>query len=452
MDERDGTNLLLPIGVWVRKATFAPGRSRYFSGRETRKRCKDLFFRVIASKLPNLDVIVWEDGAGLDDDFIEAISHSSVKHVKLELMGIRKSWLGRPSPAPAQWDIRSLDLDIKFDRLREPDLDSTLGNPVTIAKIVSISAFLNTLFRCCSSTLESLNWSHKLVLGSAVKLSLDKTNLEFPNLRSLKLSHANFEPDLFLIFLGPSLRHLEIPGTSLDLIPKSPKTCEFLRYLQTLVVNVYEDDISDPSLAALGTIDSLEQLILRVGRNTIWKYNWLIDHGKLRRLLKGLFRLKKLTLLHDTYYRSERQHILPARFYDEGTVINSDFQDAKARPYLVTEEHYGCEPTEITEDGLYNFKYTMTIQNNIWGFHRRCPNRSMGVCIWERAHRNRMLAQTETYAEVFPKLEWIYCGQLPMELRLRLGKDGVVRKEASPLSDWRYSYPFELYKTWGIEE
>lgn len=209
----------------------------------------------------------------MDNDFIEAISHCSAKHFKLELIGIIKPWLGKPSPALTQWDIRFLDLDIKFDYLREPDLDPTLGNPVAIARIDSTSAFLNTLFRRCSSTLESLNWSHKLVLGSAVKLSLDSENLEFPNLRSLKLSHANFEPKLFLTFLGPSLRHLEIPGTSLDLITKSPKTCELLRYLQTLVVNVYEDDISDPSLAALGTIDSLEQLILRVGRNTIWKYN-----------------------------------------------------------------------------------------------------------------------------------------------------------------------------------
>lgn len=94
----------------------------------------------------------------------------------------------------------------------------------------------------------------------------------------------------------------------------------------------------------------------------------------------------------------------------------------------------------------------MTVQNNIWGFRRLCPNTSMRVCIWERAHRNRMLAQAEAYAEVFPKLEWIYCGQLPMELRPRLGKDGVVRKEANPLSTWRYSYPIELYNTWGIEE
>lgn len=56
---------------------------------------RKLLVTAVASKMPNVDVLVWKDQVGLDGDFIEILSRCSAKHVKLEGIKIAKSWPAR---------------------------------------------------------------------------------------------------------------------------------------------------------------------------------------------------------------------------------------------------------------------------------------------------------------------------------------------------------------------
>lgn len=134
---------------------------------------------------------------------------------------------------------------------------------------------------------------------------------------------------------------------------------------------------------ALSEIVSLEQLSLRVGCSTRMKYNWLIDHDKLRHHLKGLNRLKMLALLRDTFYRLGLEHVIPAQYYDVRITIGSDYDDAVARPHLDVDEdiemevdedfdeHCWLEPRELMENhsgiNINHFAYVVDEHSTIWG-------------------------------------------------------------------------------------
>ncbi|KAK3349672.1 hypothetical protein B0T25DRAFT_610573, partial [Lasiosphaeria hispida] len=127
------------------------------------------------------------------------------------------------------------------------------------------------------------------------------------------------------------------------------------------------------SLAAIGSIGSLEQIWLSAGWQFGWRHQWLIDHNAVRSCLQRLAKLKRLAISRDTY--------------------------------------------QVLDGGL------------------SLELGSLGV--WERAHRNRMLRGGEKYAAAFPCLEWMYCGQWPMEIRKVGGSGGTIR--AVPLGKERDS-------------
>ena len=76
--------------------------------------------------------------------------------------------------------------------------------------------------------------------------------------------------------------------TTLSLFWQAPR-------LETQVSRINKD-----SLAAIGTITSLQQLCLGVGEATHLTSKWLIDHHVLRRRFKGLTALKRLVFSGDT--------------------------------------------------------------------------------------------------------------------------------------------------------
>lgn len=550
LDDKNKTKRLFPIGVFVRKFTFAP-LVDFFStihpelfnaiyiditnksppppqpqeiidellitAQEHYVNQRKLLFTVIAPKMPNLVVLVWKDMIQLDSDFIEAICRCSAKYVKLERIQISKHWPTEPPPTLVQWNLKFLDLNVNLmTSAYASGVDAVLGDPPTMAMNHPTSVFLNTLFQRCSSTLESLNWWHTGRLKDGLRVTLDHSKLTVPELQHIGLERLFFDPESFSSFTRPSLRHLELPGKSYDLISEILEACKSLLYLQTLVVpeipptrdkcmpiakfikrhnrvqklhlgeehnfdieddqlssriipilveggfndlrclslswsgerlpydsKVCEDNFPEISLVAFGTIGSLEQLSLRFGGSN----NWLINHDKLRQHLRSLNRLKMLALLHDTYYRPELKYINPANYYYRRFVMESDHMDADARL-----GHDADEDDRLGPDETMEYPPVISIHSNVDGdeyvsFDYRIPDRRT----WERAHRNRMLIQAEAYAEVLPELGWVYCGQRPMGLRPHLGEDGVVRKEAIPLSKQRATCGAFLSKTFGIE-
>ncbi|KAJ5176517.1 uncharacterized protein N7482_002394 [Penicillium canariense] len=143
--------------------------------------------------------------------------------------------------------------------------------------------------------------------------------------------------------------------------------------------------VAEESIAAIGTIVSLEQLCLTAGEDIGWRCQWLVDHEMLRANLKGLTKLKKLAICRDTY----RTHLTTdvEGYYSDLVLPDAEWFDPHARPEL-------DEVADVENDDI--------------------PHQE-----WERAHRNGMLWQAEKYAATIPSLEWVFCGQWPMAIKER---------------------------------
>jgi len=91
--------------------------------------------------------------------------------------------------------------------------------------------------------------------------------------------------------------------------------------------------IDESSLAAIGMLDSLQQLRLTAGIDAGWRHQWLIDQDVLRTHLSGLGSLRRLALCRDTY--STYCAFDPERYYNQ-RVLRNDHR-AQERPALDNE-------------------------------------------------------------------------------------------------------------------
>ncbi|KAF6843827.1 hypothetical protein CMUS01_01746 [Colletotrichum musicola] len=186
--------------------------------------------------------------------------------------------------------------------------------------------------------------------------------------------------------------------------------------------------VSESALAAIGSLDSLEQLSLTAGEIMGWRRQWLIDHDAVRESLKGLTRLKRLAISRDTYPVPFDLRE-PEYYYEIKYAGPEDRKLAKKRKWMNE-----LEPIEDPDS------------ETVYEIDR----------IWEYAHRYRMFKQAEKYAEVIPTLEWVYCGEWPMKLvGGPLDADGsrdrqTRRKIAWPLAKARDSCWSYLRRTFGM--
>ncbi|KAK1597178.1 uncharacterized protein LY79DRAFT_508442 [Colletotrichum navitas] len=177
--------------------------------------------------------------------------------------------------------------------------------------------------------------------------------------------------------------------------------------------------VSESALAAIGSLDSLEQLSLTAGQTFGWRRQWLVDHDAVRESLKGLTRLKRLAISRDTYPvpfdLAEPEYYYESKFADP-----EDRELAKKRNWineLVPIEDSDSETVDEAGE------------------------------IWEYAHRYRMFKQAEKYAEVIPTLEWVYCGEWPMKF---VWDRQTRRRVAWPLAKTRDSCWSYLRRTFGM--
>ncbi|EFQ25220.1 uncharacterized protein GLRG_00364 [Colletotrichum graminicola M1.001] len=180
--------------------------------------------------------------------------------------------------------------------------------------------------------------------------------------------------------------------------------------------------VSESALAAIGSLESLEQLRLTAGQISGWRRQWLIDHDAVRECLKGLRRLKRLAISRDTYPvpfgLQEPEYYYEMRFVDQ-----EDRKLAKKRKWInKTVPIEDSDSETVDEEGE----------------------------IWEYAHRYKMFKQAEKYAEVIPTLEWIYCGEWPMKFVWDRADRQTRRKVAWPLAKSRDSCWSYLRRTFGM--
>ncbi|KAL7783425.1 hypothetical protein V8C37DRAFT_413727 [Trichoderma ceciliae] len=423
-----------PIGVCIRRVTFASHpecviayhQELYHSIFSERA---NLSVMAISHAMPNLEVLAWKDSFTIDDKFFGGVSRCSARHIKLTRVKIDKAWLMMPPLTPANWPLRSLDLDVQLADFSDIDLvesDANQDSTSTEELDHPISPFFETLFRCCAPTLESLSWEHMDLSRDRSRISLGRSPLSFPHLRYLQFGSIFLRPLAFSSLLSSPLKHLELPTSDLERLAECLVTCDphvhkllvherdsshgDKNQLDRLIIPIlaeggfdnlrclslawggdgvsdmtrpHEVHIPETALMTLGTIVSLERLSLRAGNNFGWRNQWLIDHNKL------------VTLVRDTYPISSSNHIDVEKYYYLQFVGDSERVDARARADL-------------------NFDETSAAIDMIEHEQNVVEESEAEAEIWEKAHRNRMLIQAEAYAAVFPALEWILCGQRPM--------------------------------------
>ncbi|CZR39202.1 uncharacterized protein FPRO_05606 [Fusarium proliferatum ET1] len=411
------------------------------------------------SSLPNLESLSWKDQYSLDGDFFRKITRCSVQHIDLDRPVIDDAWSLTPPLTPSVWPLRSLKLHVslaqdKWNEIREKGETDTHH----------MTSFFSTLFRLCSQTLESLTWMYlNDTRQEGVPVSIGDRTVSFPRLRylrtnfvkldsvgissllksplrSLDLDHMvlqnpsvfNCEPlqDLedFVVSFAPrdisackriakfilqhtGLRRLYLHEASAamegvpyldDVIMPILNSCDF-GSLRSLHLTWGEPQIPTNSLKMIGRLVSLEQLSLSAGKSYGPQHYWLVDHEKLRRGLRRLQRLTKLAIVQDTYPAPVPQ--LPDELYYEFRVPGpGSMGDVTARPELDVDED-DRRPIEVE-------------------------------ALWERMHRNRMLNQAEKYAAIFPKLEWMFCGQRPMGF-IQAAEGQCELRQAIPLTKGR---------------
>lgn len=430
----------------------------------------------IAIKLamPHLEALLWHDRLCLDSAFFGTVTNLPIRHLKLAGIHIGEMYRLEPPLAPLVVPLGSLSLKVDLCA-NERSHRSETGSDGDAAcwKNRSLSPFIQTLLQRCSTTLRRLTLSYAAFTGDR-SLSFDE-DLFFPHLRYLDISRNMSIPDARVwtsLFSAP-LRHLSLPfrrlpagqplrdletlaisyldggnmGTVqsiIDFVSRHPHVRKLSierstpHLLDSHLIPLLSDGrwsnlsslslawsepaaetqpnmatISADSLTAVGSIESLEQLCLSAGEQFGWRHQWLIDHNAVRLCLQGLARLKRLAFSRDTYVLPDDASGPSAEgYYEYRRVTSADRNSALERPELdrgEDVEHMAGD--EGSNDG---------------------PEAD-STEVWERAHRNRMLREAEKYATVFPQLEWIYCGQRPMEIRAKQTSKDILRV-AMPLS------------------
>ncbi|KAI9898005.1 hypothetical protein N3K66_006365 [Trichothecium roseum] len=468
---------------------------------------RTFLLRAVSTIMPNLETFVVVDRYPLDSNFFQEVTQSAVRHLKLYGVYIEEPWALTPPLTPPIWPLRSLYLDVSLPSTFSAEAaelgagQERIDHPMT--------TFFTTLFRLCGSSLEALTWDFRdsLPAENWRVLSLGDKPQSFPNLRHLRLlsPHHNLDTLGVLSLLYTSnLRSLEFPSSLLEShaallpmladskplrdlenlvlphLPHNDKACmrttEFIvqhRHVKKLYIadldlspntcldrfiipalatanfsnlsclslewgggrqeGRHEAHIPHDSLAVVGAITSLEKLRLGAGISTGWRHQWVVDHTKLRASIAGLERLKMLALTRDTYHMSPDDDA--SKYYSERLVGAQELVDAKSRPEL----DVGDELQALQVD-------TPSTPEN--GAENVAANQEDSEKIWERAHRNRMLGLAESYAAVLPELEWMLCGQRPMEIQHLPGSPAVQR--ATPLTTKREQCKKFLLSVFGL--
>ncbi|KAL6859280.1 hypothetical protein J3F83DRAFT_339306 [Trichoderma novae-zelandiae] len=465
---------------------------------ELRKTASDYYFKLycpllltaIGGAMPHIETLLWYDRICLDEAFFRIVTRLPIRHLKLSKVYIGEL-LDLKLIAPSETRLETLSLDLtscRGDHHRDNTTTDTAAR-----ETAALSRFIGSLLQCCSKTLVHLTLACS-DFESDKLLSFGHEQVNLGRLRHLDISNCwdDLDTAAWCSLLSAPLRHLAIPFRRSKTLGPSTVTYQPLRDLETLVVPSlgHEDateaqsvldlisrhphvrklsvrngqpklmdshllpllsdgrwsnltslslawrgpgiaeetapniaTISAASLAAIGSIGSLEQLCLSAGEPGGWRHQWLIDHDLVRSSLRGLAKLKRLAFERDTYVKIGEPGPDVERYYESRWITSAEVLVAVERPDLDTlRPILRIEGSTDDDMGAHNF--------DIDGFDM--------FEIWERAHRNRMLGEAERYALTLPCLEWIYCGQWPMEIRTKQTREGANRT-AVPLGEGRDS-------------
>ncbi|RYO91858.1 hypothetical protein DL762_001938 [Monosporascus cannonballus] len=347
--------------------------------------------------MPNIEALSWCDGMCLDDTFFKIVTHLPIQSLKMSRVHIGEPYRLEPPMTPPAMPLESLSFgahlcDEKVHKEERTGDADTQGNR-------------NPIFRQALSTCQPFRDLETLVVpylgdqSAATALVVVDFISRHPHARKLSVSRGApqfMDSRLLPLLSGGRWSNL----ASLSLAWDEPGIEETTRR------NIAT--ISTESLAAIGSIVSLEQLHLSAGEPAGWRHQWLVDHIVVRSNLRGLARLKRLAFSRDTYMVPGGLSALDEEgYYERRLVTPADRNEALEWAAL---------------GGAGSIRHMDEREGN--------NDNGPGLTdheIWERAHRNRMIQEAERYAAVFQQLEWVYCGQWPMDIRKEQTLSGINR-------------------------
>ena len=377
--------------------------------------------------LPHIELLDWEDRITLQPSFFDAIAQSTIQHLKIYRIRVDKLFtINAPTFQPSRsWQLRSLYLELM---------------PAMSNLKLDVSCVCTSILRACAPTLQSLTWD----TCSRNPINTNGLGLcpHFPSLRHLRLAFLRFADVCYLSELvHDGLHSLDVdtnmsPASSeffdrrgrvpalkvfvwgASKLPES-QSLAFLRanpqilklsitraapatLLEDRILPLLAESFANltslslvwaalripfQAMESITKITTLQQLHLSAGEQLGWRHDWLIDHGIMRRYLRHLPFLKKIAFSRDSY----------------------------SNGFTETCESYYVDGLRSIED-LRNTNHTKEK--------------------FEEDHRQSILREADDYLEEMPQLEWLYFGQIPMDVEHSLDRG---RRIARPLATERDS-------------
>ncbi|RFN48386.1 hypothetical protein FIE12Z_7346 [Fusarium flagelliforme] len=419
--------------------------------------------------MTNLETLVWDDPVLMNQaTFTKLCTQTAAHTLKLSGIVLDGEWPLDPTVTRLRSPMRSLDINVlvvvPHDENRNLVLEGTMPNQE--------NTIFESIFKVCGPTLESLTW-HYQPNRAKKPLSIDLDKDLFPNLRHLRLKDCWGADDKVVeALLSCPLRSLEPRDSDSELLFKR----EQYRDLENLVLHEVEDyeratdwilghnqlqklyltqcrsketTDFDRLLLGMGAFSNLRSLLIvwhQYGRSidfdfkishnalrdisemkgleqlALWCFNgdndvldwehydddnpenhlpqWNVGHDMLRTHLSGLKNLKKLAFYGDTY-KPTNKHPHHKFYYAHPIAPDDDWADVRAATQP------GSDYLDVVESDAY--KSVPSVQ--------------------ERTHLLRMVKYANAWSQDLPHLEWMVCGQRPMEF---IPNNEEVRK-ASPL-------------------
>lgn len=185
--------------------------------------------------MPHLEALLWYDPLCLDGAFFRTITKLPIRHLRLARAHVGETLRLEPPLTPLVVPLESLSLRIGLctNEMFHADAGADSGS----WNDRSLSPFIQTLLRRCSTTLRRLSLRCEPLAGN-ISLSFGPEDVFLPRLRYLDLSGDMSEPDKrgrSSLLSGP-LRHLSLPFVYSPAFEQAVSACPTLRDLETLVI------------------------------------------------------------------------------------------------------------------------------------------------------------------------------------------------------------------------
>jgi hypothetical protein len=432
--------------------------------------------------LPNLVSLHWLNEYALSTNLLDVVAKSKIRHLTVHYALHEREVMLKVPKHERRWSLQSLKLKVLDDIKASYEMsyfslpqDLLLDNAPSLQKVLwtdlpehLLSFTPNAKLTLDASTFPQFPLLEVLavkLLGHPWQQDLLSAMLSSPCLRILDveaagpsiyhlISHRGGIPSLkSLIWHNCHLRFCSALDSEAEYRPEQDAIASFcrantqleaiafpqpiptafiegrllpvlalFRSLSSLALIFGEAEISEPTLNMIAQISSLERLWLSAGNQSGWKHDWSINHVMIRTALAPLQRLEKIAFTRDSYDSG----------WGEGA---TDYYYARRMlpPNHRVSDYIGTRHNGRDEDDDESGS----------------ENDGRADMAWEKFHLLRVMNHAKKYSQVFPRLNWVYVGQLPIAI-VEETRNNRLHKKPMPVTiqrDDRWSF---IKKMWGM--